>query len=52
MIKEIKITKKQTKWLDDHGGRNIHDVGQDEEGLFTLMSSGEPNKDMKIRLPE
>lgn len=50
-MSDINLTRKQTKWLDSRGGRNISDVELDEKGPFILMGSGD-GKDIKIHLPK
>ena len=45
----IKLTYKQTKWLNSRGGRNIKDVKEDENGLYVMFGLRE---DQKVYLPK
>ena len=47
---EVKLNKKQDKWLDDHGGRNINDVCVDKDGYFVWMGDGYGGE-LKVRVP-
>lgn len=46
----MNITYKQQRWLDDRGGRNIHDVHGDEKGLYVFMGNG-AGGDVKVYVP-
>ena len=46
-----KLSYKQLKWLSEHGDRNIHDVQEDETGLFVMMGSGKESKYYRHYLP-
>ncbi len=45
-----KITKKQSVWLTNHGGRTINDVKRGKLGLYVLMRN-EDGKDTKVYIP-
>lgn len=46
-----KITQKQLVWLNNHGGRSIKDVRQDQKGLFVFMNDRR-GEDKKIYIPK
>jgi hypothetical protein len=51
-MREIKLSLKERRWLDEHGGRSSGDVLADQEGkLYVAMGSGVVGRDVKVYLP-
>lgn len=50
-MKELKLSLKDRKWLDEHGGRNSADVLADKDGKLYVAMGGGAGRDVKVYLP-
>lgn len=48
----MKLTKKQSLWLTNKGGRTVDDVLSDRRGLYVLMHDEDGILNIKVYIPD